>query len=509
MERSGKALEGLSPTDGRSAVKDDSVRDKAMDRLVAGKLRAQLKAPGEPCASAEMLAAYVERALAPKERLNLETHLASCLRCQEQVAELVRLSEAEEPAAAIAPVAGAPRRFSYFRLAWAAPVFVALVVAGFWYTGEFRSNLKLQEPAAKSPAKPAALEQARNAPATREARGGAASSVAGITGESAKLPSEEKKIKKTERASPFASLGTGAAAQARPSAGPASAEGGSAATVDRAAGAAAGIGGGVGGAIATPRERARLAEAVPPASRNVESEAAPVEDHLTTAAKSLPAPPAAPSAAGEKKEETKDLVRQEGAARDEAASGAGRSAAEAAASVPADKAAGKESRKGEAAQKKKEPMHMMSSLGLAPLNEPAEGGHMSAGAERSAPPLAQGAVRKSAPRSDAGQWRVGTHGLIEKADAQGKWVAQASGVDVDLYAIAFATATAGWAVGKSGTVLRTTDGGATWKKIPLPTEEDLIRVRADDEFSAHVVTRGGRALSTTDGGKTWTVLRLE
>src|SRR5260370_5117577 len=80
-----------------SFMKDDSARDKAMDKLVATQLRAGLKPGNASCPDAEILAAFVERSLAPRERATCETHLAGCLGCQALVAELVRLSEDEEP----------------------------------------------------------------------------------------------------------------------------------------------------------------------------------------------------------------------------------------------------------------------------------------------------------------------------------------------------------------------------------------------------------------------------
>src|SRR5579863_5178028 len=100
-------------------MKDDSARDKAMEKLVATRLRAGLKPAGTGCPDAAILAAYVERTLAPRERQNCEAHLASCMGCQALVAELVRLSEDEETVGVRA--AAAPR----FRWAWAGSALAA------------------------------------------------------------------------------------------------------------------------------------------------------------------------------------------------------------------------------------------------------------------------------------------------------------------------------------------------------------------------------------------------
>jgi len=60
-----------------------------------------------------------------------------------------------------------------------------------------------------------------------------------------------------------------------------------------------------------------------------------------------------------------------------------------------------------------------------------------------------------------------------------------------------------WLVGRSGTVLRTTDG-ERWQTIPSPTDQDLITVEARSATSAIVVAEGGQRYFTADAGKTWT-----
>ncbi|MGD0920468.1 MAG: YCF48-related protein, partial [Terriglobia bacterium] len=113
------------------------------------------------------------------------------------------------------------------------------------------------------------------------------------------------------------------------------------------------------------------------------------------------------------------------------------------------------------------------------------------------------AAKKAIAPSPAGHWRVGRHGLIQKAEANGNWVTQASGVNADLFDITFATPSVGWAVGQAGALLRTIDGGKTWNKVPIPTRADLILVTASGDLTAQVVTRDGQTLATTDGGKSW------
>ena len=64
----------------------------------------------------------------------------------------------------------------------------------------------------------------------------------------------------------------------------------------------------------------------------------------------------------------------------------------------------------------------------------------------------------------------------------------------------------GWAVGQTGTILRTTDGGKTWELQPnLKVEEGshLFGVQALDAKTAWAVGEWGTRIHTDDGGATW------
>jgi photosystem II stability/assembly factor-like uncharacterized protein len=96
--------------------------------------------------------------------------------------------------------------------------------------------------------------------------------------------------------------------------------------------------------------------------------------------------------------------------------------------------------------------------------------------------------------------------------ARAQWQRQASGTDVQLRGISAVSSRVAWASGAKGTVLRTTDGGATWIKVNVPGAEalDFRDVQAFDENQAFVLSIGpgeqSRIYKTTDGGKSW---RLE
>ena len=59
-----------------------------------------------------------------------------------------------------------------------------------------------------------------------------------------------------------------------------------------------------------------------------------------------------------------------------------------------------------------------------------------------------------------------------------------------------------WIVGRAGTVLLSTDG-TSWQRRPFPEPVNLTAVRATDAKTAVVTTQDGRQFSTTDGGATW------
>ena len=403
-------------------MKDDS---KGLEKLIGGKLRAQLQAEGPDCPGVETLAAYVDQTLTRGERESLQPHLALCARCQEQAAKLVRLSEAEEPAKVLVLGPALARRIAWFRWALAAPAFAALVVAGLWYTGEFRPLLKQQEPtvvkAPIAPETPAALAELKDElerthpPARQEVAKAQPEKKAKQEMVSALVPSAPKpSVAYAQRAEGTTATGATAENPAAPA---------------------------PGGAIATPSERAQLAMTAPPAKREDKAAAVTHEDHLAARAE-VPPPAAevAPQATREK---------------------AGQSATAVV---------------GGTASRERETL-----------------GFLTRGV----------AAKKAIVPSPAGHWRVGRHGLIQKADASGNWVTQASGVEADLFDVTFATPSVGWAVGQAGTLLRTTNGGKNWNKVPIPTRADLVLVTASGELTAQVVTRDGQTITTTDGGKSW------
>lgn len=78
-----------------------------------------------------------------------------------------------------------------------------------------------------------------------------------------------------------------------------------------------------------------------------------------------------------------------------------------------------------------------------------------------------------------------------------------------LSAVAFSDGSAGWAVGDAGTLLSTTDGGATWVSHAAATRADLNAVDFAGTATGWAVGDGGVAVRTTDGGRTWVAATLQ
>jgi len=104
------------------------------------------------------------------------------------------------------------------------------------------------------------------------------------------------------------------------------------------------------------------------------------------------------------------------------------------------------------------------------------------------------------------------------AAGDGLWRWQNPAICAPLSSVDFADATHGWAVGRGGTVLATTDGGRSWTAQKSPTTVDLNGVCFVDAqhgwavgqvVDTSTITRTsklpGIIIATVDGGRHWTV----
>jgi len=100
---------------------------------------------------------------------------------------------------------------------------------------------------------------------------------------------------------------------------------------------------------------------------------------------------------------------------------------------------------------------------------------------------------------------VGDTGTILKStDAGATWTPLTSGTSNTLHGIYFLDPNEGVAVGDSGTILRTTDGGAAWQSIPSGVGDTLRSV----SFTGTNGICGGDSqdiLNSTDAGASWQI----
>src|SRR5690348_2464076 len=102
-------------------------------------------------------------------------------------------------------------------------------------------------------------------------------------------------------------------------------------------------------------------------------------------------------------------------------------------------------------------------------------------------------------------------GAVLRTSLAPHWTLQTSGVTARLRGVSAVSEHVAWASGSGATVLRTTDGGATWRKLTVTNEPalDFRDIDAVDAQTAYTLSIGNgpasRIYKTTDGGGTWTM----
>ena len=93
--------------------------------------------------------------------------------------------------------------------------------------------------------------------------------------------------------------------------------------------------------------------------------------------------------------------------------------------------------------------------------------------------------------------------------ASAQWVKQTVNTTASFRGLSVFNEKVVWASGTGGTVIRTIDGGATWKVMTVPGAEklDFRDIEAFDANTAYILSIGkgdsSRIYKTVDGGKTW------
>ena len=107
---------------------------------------------------------------------------------------------------------------------------------------------------------------------------------------------------------------------------------------------------------------------------------------------------------------------------------------------------------------------------------------------------------------------VGDHGVVLLSDDEGKSFQQSRAVPVasTLTAVAFADASNGWAVGHWGAILRSADGGQTWRvqRSDIAVDQPLFSVHFKNANEGWAVGLWSLMLHTSDGGEHWEKVNL-
>ncbi len=100
---------------------------------------------------------------------------------------------------------------------------------------------------------------------------------------------------------------------------------------------------------------------------------------------------------------------------------------------------------------------------------------------------------------------VGASGIIYRStDGGDSWALQLVEGQETLRGVHMFDANRGIVVGDGGTIYMTTNGGGIWQRVASGTTETLNDIAFVDAQHGWIVGQGGTVLHTTDGGQTWT-----
>lgn len=115
-----------------------------------------------------------------------------------------------------------------------------------------------------------------------------------------------------------------------------------------------------------------------------------------------------------------------------------------------------------------------------------------------------GAVARVVPTPDPKVlWQIPERGVLKSEDGGATWrPANLPVANARVVATASPTAQVCWLVGRDSLILLTTDG-KHWQTIVPPAQADFVRVTAENASSATVATADGQRFQTSDGGNHW------
>lgn len=99
--------------------------------------------------------------------------------------------------------------------------------------------------------------------------------------------------------------------------------------------------------------------------------------------------------------------------------------------------------------------------------------------------------------------------LLLTTDAGATWTPGTSGTAEALQSVWFTSSTTGWTAGAAGALMKTTNGGTSWtRQTQINVTTDLQCVRFADARHGWVVGANGLVARTVDGGTTWSHVNL-
>jgi photosystem II stability/assembly factor-like uncharacterized protein len=99
---------------------------------------------------------------------------------------------------------------------------------------------------------------------------------------------------------------------------------------------------------------------------------------------------------------------------------------------------------------------------------------------------------------------VGDSAIVRTTDGGNTWIAQPS---PPLKGVWMCSPTTGFAVGQGGRILRTDDGGVTWKPRSMNTNVALSTIAGRTNMDLVLAGEGGTITGSADGGDTWVIQR--
>jgi hypothetical protein len=100
-------------------------------------------------------------------------------------------------------------------------------------------------------------------------------------------------------------------------------------------------------------------------------------------------------------------------------------------------------------------------------------------------------------------WQIAEQGVLKSEDGGATWrQASLPVANAHVVSIAAPSGQVCWLVGRDSLILLTTDG-TRWQTVALPAMADFVQVVAENAFSATVATADGLRFQTGDGGKHW------